>query len=62
MTVFQVLISSSTRRVSSAGVLATDPAIARHYVDQGATFVAVGVDTVMLVQACRALAAQFKGA
>ena len=46
----------------AAGVLATDPAIARHYVDQGATFVAVGVDTVMLVQACRALAAQFKGA
>jgi 4-hydroxy-2-oxoheptanedioate aldolase len=45
----------------AAGVLATDPAIARHYAEQGASFVAVGVDTVMLINACRALAAQFKG-
>jgi len=45
----------------AAGVLATDPAIARHYLEQGATFVAVGVDTLLLVHACRALVARFKG-
>jgi 4-hydroxy-2-oxoheptanedioate aldolase len=43
----------------AAGVLAPDPKVARHYLDQGATFVAVGVDTVLLVNACKALASQY---
>lgn len=45
----------------AAGVLAPDPAIARHYLEQGATFVAVGIDTTLLVRACRELAASYKG-
>lgn len=44
----------------AAGVLATEPTIARHYLEQGATFVAVGVDTAMLVNACRTLASQYR--
>jgi 4-hydroxy-2-oxoheptanedioate aldolase len=44
----------------AAGVLAPDPVVARHYLDQGATFVAVGVDTVLLVNACKALASQYR--
>lgn len=44
----------------AAGVLAPDPAVARHYLDQGATFVAVGIDTVLLVNACKALASQYR--
>jgi 4-hydroxy-2-oxoheptanedioate aldolase len=43
------------------GILATDPALARLYVEAGALFVAVGVDTSLLVRACKDLAASFKG-
>jgi 4-hydroxy-2-oxoheptanedioate aldolase len=46
----------------AAGVLSSDPKIARKYLDQGALFVAVGVDTTLLVRAARELAAAFKGA
>ena len=42
------------------GILMTDPAQARRYLDAGALFVAVGVDVSLLVQAARALAQQFK--
>ena len=45
----------------AAGVLATDPALARRYLDAGALFVAVGVDTTLLVRAATQLAASFKG-
>jgi 4-hydroxy-2-oxoheptanedioate aldolase len=45
----------------AAGVLAPDPKMARHYLEAGATFVAVGVDTVVLVKACRELVAAYKG-
>lgn len=44
----------------AAGVLSTDPKLARLYLDAGALFVAVGVDTSLLTGACRELAAAFK--
>jgi 4-hydroxy-2-oxoheptanedioate aldolase len=42
------------------GILMTDPAASRHYLAEGALFVAVGVDALLLTHAARALAAQFK--
>ena len=45
----------------AAGILATDEAQARHYLDLGCTFVAVGVDTSLLAKATRELASRFKG-
>ncbi|HSI58426.1 MAG TPA: 4-hydroxy-2-oxoheptanedioate aldolase [Ideonella sp.] len=42
------------------GVLAPDPKLARLYLDAGALFVAVGVDTTLLTRACRDLAAAYK--
>ncbi|MBK6866342.1 MAG: 4-hydroxy-2-oxoheptanedioate aldolase [Ideonella sp.] len=45
----------------AAGVLAPDPKLARRYLDAGALFVAVGVDTTLLTRACRELAAAYKG-
>ncbi|CAM3643076.1 4-hydroxy-2-oxoheptanedioate aldolase [Polaromonas hydrogenivorans] len=44
------------------GILCADEALARHYLALGARFVAVGVDTSLLVRATAALAAQFKNA
>ncbi|MEP6546393.1 MAG: aldolase/citrate lyase family protein [Gammaproteobacteria bacterium] len=44
----------------AAGTLTPDRGLARKYLDQGALFVAVGVDTLMLVKAARELAAEFK--
>ena len=45
----------------AAGIIQTDPAEARYYLDQGALFVAVGVDALLLVHAAKSLAASFKG-
>jgi 4-hydroxy-2-oxoheptanedioate aldolase len=42
-----------------AGVLTTDLAAAQRYLDIGALFVAVGVDTLLLVSAAQKLSAQF---
>lgn len=47
-------IASVVNAGKAAGVLAVDPTVARTYLDAGATFVAVGVDTSLLVQAARA--------
>jgi 4-hydroxy-2-oxoheptanedioate aldolase len=44
----------------AAGVLSADPVVAHKYLDLGALFVAVGVDTLLLVRAARELASQFK--
>lgn len=44
------------------GILTIDTALARRYLDMGAQFVAVGVDTSLLARAARDLAAMFKGA
>jgi 4-hydroxy-2-oxoheptanedioate aldolase len=46
----------------AAGILTGDEALAKRYLELGATFVAVGVDTSMLVQGTSALLAKFKGA
>ena len=46
----------------AAGVLSADHSLARSYLDAGATFVAVGVDTTMLVQAAKQLLGVFKAA
>ncbi|MBS0580516.1 MAG: 4-hydroxy-2-oxoheptanedioate aldolase [Proteobacteria bacterium] len=43
----------------AAGVLAVDADVARSYLDAGAGFVAVGVDTTLLVRAARQLRGQF---
>jgi len=40
--------------------LSADQTLARRYLEHGASFVAVGVDTTMLAQAARQLAAAFK--
>jgi 4-hydroxy-2-oxoheptanedioate aldolase len=50
-----------TQAGKAAGVLTTDPALARTYLDAGALFVAVGVDTTLLVGAARELVSAFKG-
>lgn len=42
------------------GVLTVDEALARHYIEIGARFVAVGVDATLLARATRALAATFR--
>jgi len=44
----------------AAGVLSADLVLARRYLEQGATFVAVGADTTLLVQAARQLASAFQ--
>ena len=56
-------IDDGIRRVraagKAAGVLTADPVLARHYLDQGALFVAVGIDSTLLARAARDLAAAF---
>jgi 4-hydroxy-2-oxoheptanedioate aldolase len=44
----------------AAGVLTTDRKLAQKHLDLGALFVAVGVDTSLLVRAAQALATEFK--
>jgi 4-hydroxy-2-oxoheptanedioate aldolase len=44
----------------AAGIFALDPAMARRYVEQGAAYVAVGADTLLLANAARALAQEFR--
>jgi 4-hydroxy-2-oxoheptanedioate aldolase len=43
-----------------AGLLCLDPSLAQHYVKQGANFVGVGVDTMILANETRKLAQRFK--
>ncbi|MCM2131288.1 4-hydroxy-2-oxoheptanedioate aldolase [Larsenimonas rhizosphaerae] len=45
----------------AAGILSADKALARRYLELGATFVAVGVDTSLLMGALTARAGEFKG-
>ena len=46
----------------AAGTLTSDPALARRYLGLGCTFVAVGVDVLLFVDAARRLRGQFAGA
>jgi len=53
-------ISTARSAGKPAGTLSVDPNLARKYLDLGALFVAVGVDTTLLVRAAKDLAAAFK--
>ena len=53
-------IAAVRRAGKAAGILSADPVLARRYLDMGALFVAVGVDTTLLSQAARNLARSFK--
>ncbi len=59
----QAAIDGAIRRISAsgkaAGTLTSDIAAGRHYLDIGARFVAVGIDTSLLAQATRRLASEF---
>jgi 4-hydroxy-2-oxoheptanedioate aldolase len=46
----------------AAGILSADEKLARRYIELGATFVAVGVDTTVLMRGLQTLAAKFKDA
>ena len=62
----QRLIDDTLRRIRKAGkapgILTGDEALARHYLEIGAQFVAVGADVGVLARATEALAARFKAA
>jgi 4-hydroxy-2-oxoheptanedioate aldolase len=45
----------------AAGILSADENLARRYIELGATFVAVGVDTTVLMRGLQALAGTFMG-
>ncbi|NER59929.1 4-hydroxy-2-oxoheptanedioate aldolase [Pseudomonas sp. MAFF212428] len=49
------------RAGKAAGILSADQALARRYIALGAAFVAVGVDTTVLMRGLQGLAAAFKG-
>ncbi len=53
-------IGRINRAGKAAGILTPDEALARKYLELGALFVAVGLDTNLLVRATSALAARFK--
>ncbi|RZL88128.1 MAG: 2-dehydro-3-deoxyglucarate aldolase [Variovorax sp.] len=53
-------IARIQRAGKAAGILSPDEALARKYLDLGATFVAVGLDTNLLVRHTSALAARFR--
>lgn len=44
----------------AAGILSADEKLARRYLELGATFVAVGVDTTVLMRGLQTLVARFK--
>jgi 4-hydroxy-2-oxoheptanedioate aldolase len=53
-------IATVRRAGKAAGVLSTDRALARQYLEAGALFVAVGVDTTLLVRAAGELLDSFR--
>lgn len=53
-------VAKVRRAGKAAGILSTDPLLARYYLGLGALFVAVGVDTSLLAAAARNLARSFK--
>ncbi|MDP1108743.1 aldolase/citrate lyase family protein, partial [Klebsiella pneumoniae] len=44
----------------AVGILSADETLARRYLELGATFVAVGVDTTVLMRGLQTLAGRFK--
>lgn len=61
----QAAIEDAIRRVratgSAVGILIADEALARRYLELGASFVAVGTDVTLLARGAEALAVRFKG-
>ena len=53
-------IARINRAGKAAGILTTDETLAKHYLDIGALFVAVGLDTSLLAKHTSALASRFK--
>ena len=53
-------LSSIREAGKAAGVLCLDPELAAVYDNAGANFIGVGVDTLILSQGAKALAARFK--
>ncbi|PAV93380.1 hypothetical protein WR25_26449 [Diploscapter pachys] len=49
-----------TRAGKAAGILSADETLARRYIELGAAFVAVGVDTTVLMRGLQVLAGTFK--
>jgi 4-hydroxy-2-oxoheptanedioate aldolase len=62
----QALHEDAFRRIQAAGkavgILTLDEALAKKHVEMGATFIAVGTDTNLMVKATSGLLARFKGA
>ncbi|WP_459614681.1 4-hydroxy-2-oxoheptanedioate aldolase [Bordetella sp. 2513F-2] len=54
-------IGRIVRTSKAAGILHGNPALARRFLQAGATFVAVGADTALLTRATDQLAREFKG-
>lgn len=59
--VIEDAIARIVRAGKAAGILTPDETLARRYLQLGATFVAVGLDTQLLARGSAALAAKFKG-
>ena len=53
-------ITRITRAGKAAGILTADNALAKHYLALGATFVAVGLDTQLLIRGMATLLGQFR--
>jgi 4-hydroxy-2-oxoheptanedioate aldolase len=53
-------IAATRAARKAAGVLTVELTVARRYIEVGATFVAVGLDTSLLVRGATELARQFK--
>lgn len=54
-------ITRIRRAGKAVGILSADEALARRYLELGCSFVAVGVDTSLLMKALQGLAGRFKG-
>jgi len=61
----QSIIEDAIRRIRAcgkpAGILATDEASTRRYIEWGTTFTAVGLDAMILAREADALAKKYKG-
>ena len=62
----QDIIADAFRRIQAAGkavgILTLDETLARKHVEMGATFIALGTDSNLMLKSSTALAAKFKGA
>ena len=60
------VIDDAIRRIvaagKAAGILCADETLARHYIEVGASFVAIGVETTLLVKAASGLLGRFREA